>query len=295
MTNPITVPSLFHSLQNRFADKLNSLAMPKASLVDISHLIEDIVINNKLKALVLTGFQESGYWDKESARYLQLAGIVTRVCVFAQGNLPLEDSSSIFVRLEDGDPLRQEWFLIVITTQFCCLLCGLDSQIAFESEAERVFETFFSFDPEHINISLDILEEALVLRNPAKLAELKEHRLAYKLGMPDPFYFNLIMNRMIEHLFRYQEVAKQLAEERATRAAVSEFLHQTSQPLTSALLTLDVMRMSGEITPEDLDFLYNAIDNLKGRLALIRSTVKSPKLNSLGNPANDGKSTVIKE
>jgi rsbT co-antagonist protein RsbR len=295
MSESTNVPSLYYSLQEKLDGKLKSLTLAKASLVDISHLIEDIVLKDNLQSLILTGFQESGYWRKEAARYLQLAGIVTRVCVFAHGTLPTDDSQNIYVRLEKDDLLRQEWFIIIVAEQFCCLICGLDNQEPFESEAERLFETFFSFDPEHVNIALDVLEEALQRRNPAKLAVLQESRQQFKLTSPDPHYFNVIMNRMVDHLCRYQEVTKQLAEERATRSAIAEFLHQTSQPLTSALLTIDVMRMNGEATPEDLEFLYNAVDNLKLRLLEIRATVNSPKLNRYGNPENEGKSSVIKE
>lgn len=276
MTNLTVVPSLFHSLEERFSDKLNTVSMTKAALVDLSHLLEEVVINNKLPALVMTGFQESGYWGKEAARYLELAGIVSKICVFAAGDLPERDTL-IQVRLQEDDPLRQEWFLIVITEHFCAILCGLDSLQTFSTEAERTFDTIFTFDPELIKIALDVLEVALEKRNPAKLAELQAYRSSFILRMPESYYFDMIMSHFLNRLFKYQEVAKQLAVEKATRAAIGEFLHQTSQPLTAAVLTLDVMRMTGQTTPQDVEFLREAIDNLKHRLAYIRAAVQPPK------------------
>jgi hypothetical protein len=103
------------------------------------------------------------------------------------------------------------------------------------------------------------------------------------------------MNKIVEHLIHYQEVAKQLAEERATRAAVSEFLHQASQPLTSAVLTMDVMKLSKNISQDDLDFLYSAIEDLKLRLTQIRATFNKSKINPFGKFFGDNEKSVIRE
>jgi DICT domain-containing protein len=119
--------SLFELFRDAFSNRLTPLRATKVTLVDISHSLEELVIADRLPAMVFTGFQESSYWRKEADRYLKMAGIAHSISIFAGGMPPEAPGSNyLHVRLSYNDTLRQEWFLLILTHHFSVLLCGRD-------------------------------------------------------------------------------------------------------------------------------------------------------------------------
>ncbi|MEO0564472.1 MAG: DICT sensory domain-containing protein, partial [Chloroflexota bacterium] len=51
--------SIFQALKRDIGDALNTITLTKATLVHLSHTLEDFVLKQHLPALVFTGFQES--------------------------------------------------------------------------------------------------------------------------------------------------------------------------------------------------------------------------------------------
>jgi len=86
--SPIQI-SLFATLSNQMQAVFPVFRASKATLVDISHTLEDCILVNKLPSVIFTGFQESSHWRAETQRYLDLAGIASQVCIFAGGNPPV--------------------------------------------------------------------------------------------------------------------------------------------------------------------------------------------------------------
>lgn len=202
--NPISI-SLFRRLKAEFSE-LQSILCSKATLVHLSHTLEDIVLRNHLPALLFTGFQESSHWRKETQRYRELADIAQQVCIFAGKPLPLDSNARVLqVELEGDDPLRQEWFLLILSPQFSALLCGQDQQAAVEEESLRQFETFWTFDPAHITQALESVEAVLDHYAPDKALQLRVARTATPPTQPNP---TLLMHFMFEML-RFQERLQQ--------------------------------------------------------------------------------------
>lgn len=207
MSAPDSIPiSLFRLLREHFGETLQPMRCTKATLVHVSHTLEDLVLSQQLPALLFTGFQESSHWREETTRYRALAAIAQQVCIFAGGPLPPESSASeLHVTLHGDDPLRQEWFLALLCPQFAVLLCGQDCQITTSEEALRQFDTLWSFQPLVINQVLDRLEQVIAAYRPERLEALREARQNYPPVAPDP---NLI-TRFTADLIRFEERLQQ--------------------------------------------------------------------------------------
>ena len=194
--------SLFNLLREEFGTTLQPLQCTKATLVHLSHTLEDMVLTRKLPALLFTGFQESSHWREETERYRALAEIAQQVCIFAGGELPAESSArELNITLRGDDPLRQEWFLALLCPQFAVLLCGQDRNVPADDEATRQFDTLWSFDPQIIDRVLDLLEQVITSYRPDRLQMLQDARKQYPLTAPDP----RIVTHFTSEMIRFEE------------------------------------------------------------------------------------------
>lgn len=87
--------SLFELLRDEFGASLAPIRCSKATLVHLSHTIEDTVLRQHIPALLFTGFQQSSHWRRETERYRALAEVAQQVCIFAGGTLPPESNAPV--------------------------------------------------------------------------------------------------------------------------------------------------------------------------------------------------------
>ncbi len=202
--------SLYELFQDAFSSRLTPLRATKSTLVDISHSLEELVIADHLPAMIFTGFQRSSYWYKETARYLALAGIVHSISIFA-GGMPPEtpDSNYIHVNLSYNDTLRQEWFLLVLTKHFSALLCGRDRLEEVENEAERAFDTLWTFEPDLIQDLVLLLAKVIEHYRPERHQQLIEGLASFPPVQPEARYVTLLTSRVVNHLERQYQVQRQ--------------------------------------------------------------------------------------
>ncbi len=192
--------SLFNHIQDSTNDSLPIIRCTKRTLVHLSHALENIVLQDKIPALIFTGFQESSHWREETKRYEELSGVVKQICIFAGRSLPPEaNARQLHIELADGDPMRQEWFLAILSEQFTVLLCGQDTLRPAEEEATREFDTLWTFEPQFINPALDALEDAIRLYRPEKLAQIQEARGRFALPSPDTAFVTRLMVDLLLH------------------------------------------------------------------------------------------------
>ncbi|MBC8163886.1 MAG: hypothetical protein H7Z42_21975 [Roseiflexaceae bacterium] len=246
--------SLFNLLREEFGNTLQPLQCTKATLVHLSHTLEDLVLTRRLPALLFTGFQESSHWREETERYRALADIAQQVCIFAGGTLPAESSASeLHVTLRGDDPLRQEWFLALLCPQFAVLLCGQDRNVPSAEEATRQFDTLWSFDPHIIDRVLDLLEQVVANYRPERLESLQAARKLYPLGAPDPQVMTLFTSEMI----RFEEQLHQTLVR--TTTALNEQI-RWREDLTATLVHDMRTPLQGLLTSIELLERYNDFD-----------------------------------
>jgi DICT domain-containing protein len=182
--DPSPVPSLYPALRPLVGSDQVSL-LSKATLVDMSHAIEDIVLEERLAALVFTGFQKSTHWEEEVRRYRDLAQVARSVCIFARGDLSVAESVHCAgVTLAPDDRLSQEWFLLVLTGEIAVVLCGQDCHSPVQQEAERLFETIWTFEPAVIARCLEVVEGAVARYRPDLIDQIR--RDFRQLGVASP-------------------------------------------------------------------------------------------------------------
>lgn len=235
--------SLYHTLQKRLGDQFPQMTCTKATLVHLSHTLEDLVLRHRIPALIFTGFQESSYWRKETERYRQLAEVAQHVCIFAGEKLPIDHPSTLIqVTLDQDDKLRQEWFLLILSQHFSVVLCGLDNLRPAPNETMREFETTLTFDPYTITSIINVLEESIAHYRPEKLAALQTARIQYQNLTSDP----TLITMFIQEMLRFEEQlhrqllrlahAQQVASDHLRREkALTEMLIESSPAYFVAL------------------------------------------------------------
>jgi len=266
---PITI-SLFDRLANKLDQEVPIITCTKTTLVHISHTLENIVLQHHVPALMFTGFQESSHWRKETARYRSLAAVAQQVCIFAGKLLPDESpASALQIELRGDDPLRQEWFLLILSDRYSVLLCGKDNQVYAEDEGSRTFETIINFEAPIINVALDMLEDVLAEYRPDLLEALKTHRQQFPLpGLQNTFITRIIAEiiefeeRLLQQLTQMQQVQQakdrlelSLEKERelgeVRKQLMTTISHEFRTPLASILTSTEMLeRYSDKLSPE---------------------------------------------
>ncbi len=229
--------SLFEHFQTELQHKIVTIHLTKITLVHISHTLEDIVLRRKLPAMLFTGFQESSHWRKETQRYRELAELAQQVTIFAGQPLP-EDSAAnaLQIALEGDDPLRQEWFLAILCTEFSVVLCGQDRLVSDVPEAMRTFDTIWTFDYAVVSDVLALLERVVQRYRPDMLPELQAARQQFPPVVPSTEMLTNLATRIIRFEDQLHGELRRSQDELDSNVALYRALAQNA-PV--ALITFD--------------------------------------------------------
>ncbi len=135
--------------------------MSKSAMVIASHLIEDLVSSAGGATILISGFQESRFWEVEETRYQALSLAATVVSAAGPGDAPPEPAarrgeqgsrpggSPSFVALDRGDPLMDDWFVVAYGPGLALTLCGLDcgERGASLPDRARTFSALLTTEP----------------------------------------------------------------------------------------------------------------------------------------------------
>jgi signal transduction histidine kinase/CheY-like chemotaxis protein len=151
-------------------------------MVVTSHLIEELVAASPDRAVLISGFQHGRNWAVERDRYLDLAGRHDVIAVFAGQAPPAAwEVEHVGIRLDDGDPLTQEWFVLALGPGLAVTLCGLDSGNRLDSrgdppadDSDRLFEVIWSFDPDVAHGALAVVLDAVARSAPDRADQVRE-------------------------------------------------------------------------------------------------------------------------
>lgn len=228
-----TLASLYEQTRALLRGRVEPILCNKPTLVHISHVLEDIVLKNRLPALMFTGFQRSSHWAAETARYQALAKVARQVCIFVGRPLPPESPASVIqVALDEGDPLLQEWFVLILSQTFSALLTGRDTANPHVTEDITEFETLISFEPDVVDVVCRYLEGVLLHYRPELVPTLRDAVTNYQASyVPNPHYltsvvgesfrFQLSLNRQIADAERRnRQVTQRLSDERQLQSLV---------------------------------------------------------------------------
>jgi signal transduction histidine kinase len=257
--------SLFRALLQR-RPHVTTTRASKGTMVATSHLIEELVANSPGPCVLLSGFQHGRNWVVERDKYLELAGDHDVIAVFAGQEPPVTwEAQHIGVRLNAGDPLTQEWFVLALGPDVAVTLCGLDAGERLPvdgadppvDDSDRLFDVVWSFSPDVAREALAVVADAIGQAAPDKHAEV-EAALARvdALGPLSPELVARGADHLVAGLIDRVERSRRL--ERATAAKVNlaktEFLsrmsHELRTPLNVILGFTQLMQLDGR-SPED--------------------------------------------
>ncbi|GAB4198917.1 MAG: hypothetical protein OHK0022_18690 [Roseiflexaceae bacterium] len=235
--------SLFELLTKQSAGQIRPILASKATLVEVSHMLEDLVMSEALPAVVLSGFQDARNWRAEQERYRALGRVARQVVIFASGNLPVEaDPQSIHVRLRTIDCLRNEWFVLVQTESFGGLLCGRPCSTQAGQDLEQQFDTFWTFEPDALTLALGLLRSVVACDRPDRLADLDQTLAIVPATKPDARLVTLFSTRLMDSMAQQhqqrQRLEQTVAQESRLRVlgqVLSGVAHELNNPLQSVL------------------------------------------------------------
>lgn len=249
--------------------RIEPARLSKATLTELSHVLENMVLEHDLPATVLTGFQVSRHWVAELARYERLVAPRARnVAVFAAGNLGDTGRVQAF-RLDETSPLRQEWFIVVLTPEFSVALFGQDNpdDVPPAEEMDRVFDAAWTFDPSMVRVVCDTLLAEVAAAHPDRLLDLTAAIEAHPPRSTSPIFEQRFTARVFEaleagrrrwrrELVRAEDVRDRLAVaaselvrlERlaAVGTTAASLAHELNNPLASVSMTAELIAMQAE-------------------------------------------------
>jgi anti-anti-sigma regulatory factor/DICT domain-containing protein len=210
--NPHNV-SLFSVLQEQTDEALPVFQASQGMLIDISHTLEDCILEDRLPSLIAIGIQDRDYWSAEPERYEQLADIAAQICVFTDDQPSRLAERHIAVRLVDDAALRQEWFVLILGQKFSAVLCGRDNQHSIIQSTYSNFETILSFQPDIVKRALASVLPIVEQKHPEQAAELREAATRFPATASDNLYLTRIITRIVGHLQgRYEQLNDLLRE-----------------------------------------------------------------------------------
>lgn len=251
------------------AGRLELARLSKATLTELSHVLENMLIEFDLPATVLTGFQVSRNWVSELARYERLVSPTARsVAVFASGNLG-DTGNVLGFRLDERSRLTQEWFIIVLSTEFSVALFGEDNpgDVPPAEEMDRVFDAAWTFDPAIVRNLCDVLLHEVRRDHPDRADQVAAAMQQHPPRTASTIFEQRFNRRVFEAMeagrrrWRRELVRSQDIHDRLQRAnddllrlerlaaigtTAATLAHELNNPLASISMSAELMAMQSD-------------------------------------------------
>ncbi|MGF1575983.1 MAG: HD domain-containing phosphohydrolase [Cyanophyceae cyanobacterium] len=249
----------------------------KNTLVALCHALEDHLLNTVGgDPLVLVTFQEGKWYLQEADRYALIADRARRIVVAAQSDSgfaqhPTGSRDNVdLVHIPDGDPLLQEWNLIILDRDYTAMvLCYELDEADYggggrpQRDLERKFYGFWTFDAEQVILSAQILARSMAAHNPTVAAELLQQIEDFQKPKPEAVNpvaspnlgsQNLadVVARIVEYLQSSQQQLVTLQQQTRDFWTLESQALRLSRNLNANKLQA-FLRMAQQVDSQDLD------------------------------------------
>ncbi len=217
--------SLFQHLRTHFADQLEPLECSRGTLVHLSHVLEDTILRDHIPAILLTGFQDTSYWQVEAERYSTFKTITRQIIVCAGGALPQEtDPHAIHIALPTSDPLSREWFVCIYSERLTALMAAQERPMI--QPGTRRFTTIWSCEPAVVSAALDLITDVVQHYRPERANDVVRVRQELPPITPDICLINSLLREMLCTQEMLQQELYQRTEHMLNlNALTSEYLY----------------------------------------------------------------------
>ncbi|MGB3614528.1 MAG: DICT sensory domain-containing protein [Elainellaceae cyanobacterium] len=198
----------------------------KNTLVALCHALEDSILTIDSDPLVITAFQRGQWYLQEADRYGEIAEEAQRIVIMASPDAGFHDHPTgqkpnvDLVSLSDGDPVGQEWHLIILSPTYtamvlCQELSPQDYRALGEptTDLERKFYGFWTFEPglvlETAKLAADHLRQYDEALHNTLMAQIERTADAFGADMsraPDTtLHLGDIVYRVVDYLQTAEE------------------------------------------------------------------------------------------
>ena len=139
----------------------------KRTMIDISHVIEDVAAHAAMPCCLFAGFQRLSLFAKEAERYARLAQHYNGCWIFGVADVELPVIPGITaVALPPHSPLTQEWFVVADGPTFGTALLTADTNGFAIADASRRFMGIWTADRDIVRAASVRLSQAVGVNEP---------------------------------------------------------------------------------------------------------------------------------
>ncbi|MBD2678986.1 MULTISPECIES: DICT sensory domain-containing protein [Nostoc] len=190
----------------------------KNTLVSLCHALEDHILGDDDKPLVITAFQQGKWYLQEAERYADIAQHSREIVIMAAPDAGFaEHPTSLLqnvdlVALDRADSVAQEWHLIILSPNYtamviCQELLAADygSSGIPTSDLERKFYGLWTFEPELVQETAEIAIAHIKKYNPELANKLIAHREAIVPSIARLENLGTVVSRVVDYLQAEQD------------------------------------------------------------------------------------------
>lgn len=138
----------------------------KSSMIAISHGLEDMLIEFKLKSEIFVAFQKFEFFMAEFERYKIIDSLCEKVYVFARninGDIVKYFKNTVFIELDEDDLMVKEWNIIVNHPEHPAIFITKETLYSerVKEDQGRKFKGFLSFSGEILAEALKVMKTKL--------------------------------------------------------------------------------------------------------------------------------------
>ncbi|MDF5720919.1 MAG: DICT sensory domain-containing protein [Rhizonema sp. PD37] len=185
----------------------------KNTLVSLCHALEDHILTDDSKPIVITAFQQGKWYLQEAERYADIAKRSHQVVIMATPDTgfaehPTSELPNVnLVALDLADPVAQEWNLIILSPTFTAMvICqelspeDYNSSGQPASDQERKFYGLWTFEPELVQETAELAIAHIKGYQPELAEKLIADKQAIQLTLTTPFDLGRIVSRVVDYL-----------------------------------------------------------------------------------------------
>lgn len=185
----------------------------KNTLVALCHALEDHILNDDSKPLVITAFQQGKWYIQEAERYADIAKCSQQITIMAAADSGwLEHPTSKLpnidlVAIDPNDAVAEEWHLIILSPNYTAMvICqelsaedyGSSGQPA--SDLERKFYGLWTFEPELVRETALLAIDHIESYNPDLAKKLYEYQEKIKPAVATSEDLATVVSRVVDYL-----------------------------------------------------------------------------------------------
>ncbi|MEO1374938.1 MAG: DICT sensory domain-containing protein [Cyanobacteria bacterium J06635_10] len=185
----------------------------KNTLVALCHALEDHILNDDSKPLVITAFQQGKWYLEEAKRYAEMAKCSQQIAIMAAPDSGwLEHPTSKLpnvdlVAIKPEDAVAEEWHLIILSPKYTAMvICQELSSDDYgssgqpESDLERKFYGLWTFEPDLVRETAQIAINHIESYNPQLAKKLHEYEQEIKPTAATSEELATVVSRVVDYL-----------------------------------------------------------------------------------------------